>query len=184
MALSFLSFCHLRRLSPTPVPDLIGDPVKKGIQSSKGSSVVVFGICSGAISWRFLSCLPDLIGDPVKKGIQSSKGSSVLWYSCSSSTPVPDACPRPDRGSSQKKGSSQVKDPVSLSLVFVAAPSHGAFFLLLLHPRRLSPTFPLLSSPTFPPLSSSTLVIEDPVSLLFLSHNQQPWIPAFAGMTD
>ncbi len=35
------------------------------------------------------------------------------------------------------------------------------------HPRRLSPTFP--------PLSSSTLVIEDPVSLLFPSHMpQQP----------
>ncbi len=34
--------CHPRRLSPTPVPDLIGDPVKKWIQSSKGSSVVAF----------------------------------------------------------------------------------------------------------------------------------------------
>ena len=57
-----LSFCHPRRLSPTPVPDLIGDPVKKWIQSSKGSSVVVFGICSGAISWRFLSS-PSVILD-------------------------------------------------------------------------------------------------------------------------
>ena len=34
--------CHPRRLSPTPVPDLIGDPIKEWIQSSKGSSVVVF----------------------------------------------------------------------------------------------------------------------------------------------
>ena len=37
-----LPLCHPRRLSPTPVPDLIGDPVKKWIQSSKGSSVVAF----------------------------------------------------------------------------------------------------------------------------------------------
>ena len=36
-------FCHPRRLSPTPVPDLIGDPIKEWIQSSRGSSV--FGLC-------------------------------------------------------------------------------------------------------------------------------------------
>ena len=35
-----------------------------------------------------------------------------------------------------------------------------------------------------PLLSSSTLVIEDPVSLPFPSHTPQPWIPAFAGMTE
>ena len=35
--------CHPRRLSPTPVPDLIGDPIKEWIQSSRGSSV--FGLC-------------------------------------------------------------------------------------------------------------------------------------------
>ena len=39
--------CHPRRLSPTPVPDLIGDPIKEWIQSSKGSSVVAFS-CSHA----------------------------------------------------------------------------------------------------------------------------------------
>ena len=33
--------CHPRRLSPTPSPTF-GDPVKKWIQSSKGSSVVAF----------------------------------------------------------------------------------------------------------------------------------------------
>ena len=37
--------CHPRRLSPTPVPDLIGDPIKEWIQSSKGSSVVAFSFC-------------------------------------------------------------------------------------------------------------------------------------------
>ena len=37
-----LPLCHPRRLSPTPVPDLIGDPIKEWIQSSKGSSVVAF----------------------------------------------------------------------------------------------------------------------------------------------
>ena len=39
-------------------------------------------------------------------------------------------------------------------------------------PRRLSPTFSIGD------------LIEDPVSLLFPSHNQHPWIPAFAGMTE
>ena len=33
------SLCHPRRLSPTPVPDLIGDPVKEWIQSREGSRV-------------------------------------------------------------------------------------------------------------------------------------------------
>ena len=124
MALSFLSFCHPRRLSPT-FPLLSSSTFPPSVIldiSNRGSSVVAFSFSQPT---TLDSCFRrnDSFGLSFAIFMPRPLLSSSTFPPLSSSTLVPDVLNR---------GSSQVKDPVSLSLVFVAAPSHGAFFPLLL----------------------------------------------------
>ena len=162
--------CHPRRLSPTPVPDLIGDPVKEWIQSSKGSRVFSFVFLLLSVIPAFPSChprhpplchprrlsptpVPDLIGDPVKEWIQSSKGSSVFVFSFSQPTTL-DSCFRRN-------------DSFGLSFaIFMPIPPPSSPLVLLGHPAQNTRRVILSNAKDLlcPLLSSSTLVIEDPGS--------------------
>ena len=134
--------CHPRRLSPTLVPDLIGDPVKEWIQSSKGSRVFLwFFLRLSSSASSFLSSSPSSF---LSSSPSPPLSSSTLVIEDPVSLPFPSHMPQKPRLDScfrrnDRNGASR-NDRRGAGMTASDCRSLFSCQYPVCHPRHLSPT--------------------------------------------